>query len=166
MDEQLKNKLTEFARERADNVYDVDINELVRLVVDGAEWMFDELKCKEAHDKNYIKIGQAMNIEDMGHIQKLTLFGQYGVFEEDLNYSISIAIEHNILKSHKLDSVLINSDNFKLLWDSLEAGFLANKPYGYIKSNGYDIAIACDRYQLSNNEMVITTKKVKQNERK
>lgn len=48
MDKILKKWLKEYAKKRADDVDDVDIDELRRLVVDGAKWMYAIL---EENDK-------------------------------------------------------------------------------------------------------------------
>lgn len=41
MDKELEKMLVEFADKRANLVYDVDIDELRQLVIDGANWMHD-----------------------------------------------------------------------------------------------------------------------------
>jgi hypothetical protein len=41
--ETLKKQLEEYAKERADEVYDVDIHELRQLVIDGAKWAINRL---------------------------------------------------------------------------------------------------------------------------
>jgi len=40
-------KLEEYAEKRANDVYDIDINELKQLVIDGANWMKDNIKLYE-----------------------------------------------------------------------------------------------------------------------
>lgn len=45
--EELELKLIEFAGQRADNVYDIDIEELRQLVIDGANWMKEQMKGEE-----------------------------------------------------------------------------------------------------------------------
>ena len=42
MDKVLEQKLNEYAEERANNVYDIDMDELKQLVVDGAKWMLEQ----------------------------------------------------------------------------------------------------------------------------
>ena len=44
MNKELKNKLTQFAKDRANEVEEVDINELMSLVIDGAKWMLKNTK--------------------------------------------------------------------------------------------------------------------------
>ena len=47
MDKELKNKLERFARERANEVYDIDMDQLVNLVIDGGKWMLNEIESKQ-----------------------------------------------------------------------------------------------------------------------
>ena len=42
MDKELEQKLNEYAEERVNDVYDIDIDELKQLVVDGAKWMLEQ----------------------------------------------------------------------------------------------------------------------------
>lgn len=47
MDKELEKKLKEYAEKRANNVYDIDIDELRQLVIDGAKWMLEQTKCPD-----------------------------------------------------------------------------------------------------------------------
>ena len=42
MDKELEKKIKEYAEKRADEVFDIDINELRQLVIDGAKWMLEQ----------------------------------------------------------------------------------------------------------------------------
>jgi cytidylate kinase len=42
MDKELEKKLKEYAEKRANDVYDIDIDELRQLVIDGAKWMLEQ----------------------------------------------------------------------------------------------------------------------------
>ncbi len=42
MDKELEQKLNEYAEERANDVYDIDIDELKQLVIDGAKWILEQ----------------------------------------------------------------------------------------------------------------------------
>jgi hypothetical protein len=42
MDKELEKKLKEYAEKRADEVFDIDINELRQLVIDGAKCMLEQ----------------------------------------------------------------------------------------------------------------------------
>ena len=42
MNKELEDKLRLFAIVRADNVFDIDIDELRQLVIDGANWMYEQ----------------------------------------------------------------------------------------------------------------------------
>jgi len=42
MDKELEKKLKEYAEKRADEVFDIDIDELRQLVIDGAKWMLEQ----------------------------------------------------------------------------------------------------------------------------
>lgn len=56
MNEELEKKLKKFAEERADEVYDIDIQELRQLVIDGANWMLknlNEIKRNESWEKYF-----------------------------------------------------------------------------------------------------------------
>jgi hypothetical protein len=44
MDKELEEKLEKFAKERADQVFDIDIDELRKLVIDGAKWLLEQQK--------------------------------------------------------------------------------------------------------------------------
>ena len=44
MSDQIKKELEEYAKSRANEVYDIDMDELIRLVLDGAKWMDSKLK--------------------------------------------------------------------------------------------------------------------------
>ena len=42
MDKELEKKLKEYAEKRANDVYDISIDELRQLVIDGAKWMLEQ----------------------------------------------------------------------------------------------------------------------------
>mgnify|MGYP003656066720 CR=1 FL=1 len=42
MDKELQDKLEIYAKERADEVFDIDIDELRQLVIDGAKWLIEQ----------------------------------------------------------------------------------------------------------------------------
>ena len=42
MDKDLEQKLKEYAEKRANEVFDIDIDELRNLVIDGAKWMLEQ----------------------------------------------------------------------------------------------------------------------------
>ena len=42
MDKELENKLKEYAEKRADEVCDINIDELRQLVIDGAKWILEQ----------------------------------------------------------------------------------------------------------------------------
>jgi len=44
MDKELEKELKEYAEKRANEVYDIDIDELRQLVIDGAKWMLDMVR--------------------------------------------------------------------------------------------------------------------------
>ena len=46
MSNELKEKLSAFAKIQARNVYDIDMDTLIKLVVDGGKFIFNELNKK------------------------------------------------------------------------------------------------------------------------
>lgn len=44
MNEELEKKLLQYAEKRAYQVFDIDIEELMQLVIDGAKWMEEQTK--------------------------------------------------------------------------------------------------------------------------
>ena len=44
MDKELQDKLEKYAKKRADEVFDIDIDELRQLVIDGANWLIEQQK--------------------------------------------------------------------------------------------------------------------------
>lgn len=47
MNKELEKKLMEYAQERANDVYDIDMDQLKKLVIDGAKWMLNEYRSNE-----------------------------------------------------------------------------------------------------------------------